>query len=174
MGTTDGFSGTGYSRLFLMKQNCFALSGLTSLTITCCFIIQRQTLKKHVVNMPGSFRWKEVRTISVAFQRLVLVISHGFRKLSSNIELPLAGLFFPAPWDSVSFPCFFCTPVLSAVLKCLSHHFQDCTPTQENSEGQTFCSLQAFLPISWKIMFVWLIFLAICGLPTDTPCPVNC
>lgn len=66
---------------FWWKQGWFTLSGLTSLTIIFCFIIQRQTLKKHVANMPGSFRWKEVRTICVAFQRLVLVTSHGFRKL---------------------------------------------------------------------------------------------
>lgn len=94
--------------------------------------------------------------------------------LFSDLELSLAGLFFSMPWDPVSFPCLFCTPVLSAILKCLSHRLQDCTPTQENSEGQTFCSLQVFLPISLKIMFVWLIFLASYRLPTETPCPVNC
>lgn len=72
---------------FQWKQNWFTLNGLTLLTIIFCFIIQRQTLKKHFVNAPDSFRWKEVRSIRVLFQTLVLVTSHGFRKIFFSLIL---------------------------------------------------------------------------------------
>jgi len=45
--------------------------------------------------MSDSFRWKEVRTICVSFQTLVLETSHGFRKLFFSLILScLQQVFF--------------------------------------------------------------------------------